>query len=401
MTCESALHDYISGEVDVDRIDYLLRDSHNSGTNFGSFDASRLLDSLAIHRADGETEIDTGWMIGFGVGAMPALEDFIACRYQYYRRVALHNKVFGYNRILDICVRSLAQLEQKNAAHTVATPASLNYLPHEQSTAARSLSGDDGTISEWIKTNMSNIALDPTDDPTVTTEKARFLATAQAILHREPNWLSLWKNDYEFERICTALHEPLMGAIYRSESALESALEQGISRVRAARGLTTIVELKDTFESHRQLDPDVTSIPPYGPAALMNEIGNVLLTDDAGSAESREMQAAANFGQMCSADLQEAGFWVFGYKAVVTARGGFQRDPAAQVYENSQIVRLADRSGHFITRLANVEAARPQFRCYFVFTGTSRHDRVDIRREFMDNFPRFAEQTITALILPQ
>lgn len=35
-TCASALHDYISGEVDVDRIDYLLRDSNNSGTDFGS-----------------------------------------------------------------------------------------------------------------------------------------------------------------------------------------------------------------------------------------------------------------------------------------------------------------------------------------------------------------------------
>src|SRR5690606_31507815 len=39
-------NELISGEVDIDRMDYLLRDSRECGVVYGIFDASRIQDSL-------------------------------------------------------------------------------------------------------------------------------------------------------------------------------------------------------------------------------------------------------------------------------------------------------------------------------------------------------------------
>lgn len=70
----------ISSQIDADRMDYLLRDTYYTGTNYGSFDMERILRVMRPY--EGKVAIKhTG---------MHAVEDYIVSRYQMYWQVYFH-----------------------------------------------------------------------------------------------------------------------------------------------------------------------------------------------------------------------------------------------------------------------------------------------------------------------
>jgi HD superfamily phosphohydrolase len=78
----------VSGTFDVDRCDYLLRDAHSTGVEYGMFDLDWLLRSLrfAEPRDDGEAPdlaID-------GAKGLPAIESFILARLFMFQHVYFH-----------------------------------------------------------------------------------------------------------------------------------------------------------------------------------------------------------------------------------------------------------------------------------------------------------------------
>lgn len=70
----------ISSQIDVDRMDYLLRDSYFTGTNYGQFDLTRILRVIR--------PTDSG--IAFLESGMHAVEDYVVSRYQMYMQVYFH-----------------------------------------------------------------------------------------------------------------------------------------------------------------------------------------------------------------------------------------------------------------------------------------------------------------------
>jgi HD superfamily phosphohydrolase len=78
----------VSGTFDVDRCDYLLRDAHSTGVEYGKFDLDWLLRSLRFGepRDDGEAPslaID-------GAKGLPAIESFILARLFMFQHVYFH-----------------------------------------------------------------------------------------------------------------------------------------------------------------------------------------------------------------------------------------------------------------------------------------------------------------------
>jgi len=67
--------DLISGQLDMDRMDYLLRDSHYCGVKYGLYDLSRLLDTLTIC----EPQKDV-WQLGIESDGVQAVEEFVFAR---------------------------------------------------------------------------------------------------------------------------------------------------------------------------------------------------------------------------------------------------------------------------------------------------------------------------------
>ena len=81
----------ISSDLDVDRMDYLMRDAHETGVSYGFIDVDRLIDTLVIHNDHLAIE-DKG---------RHALENFLLARYHMYQVVYYHKTVIGFELILQ------------------------------------------------------------------------------------------------------------------------------------------------------------------------------------------------------------------------------------------------------------------------------------------------------------
>jgi hypothetical protein len=83
---ERLLAQVVSGELDVDKMDYLLRDSLFCGVRYGSYDLPRLLDTVVPIR-DPDPERDGEWGIGVEEGGVHALEALVMARYYMFTQV--------------------------------------------------------------------------------------------------------------------------------------------------------------------------------------------------------------------------------------------------------------------------------------------------------------------------
>lgn len=83
----------ISSQIDADRMDYLLRDSYFTGTNYGNFDLNRILRVMRPYK-DG---------IAFNFSGMHAVEDYVVSRFQMYQQVYFH----PVSRSMEVILNSL------------------------------------------------------------------------------------------------------------------------------------------------------------------------------------------------------------------------------------------------------------------------------------------------------
>ncbi|MEM7481386.1 MAG: HD domain-containing protein [Acidobacteriota bacterium] len=73
----------VSGELDVDKMDYLLRDSLFCGVRYGNFDLERLLDTMVPV----QDPLSGAWSVGVEEGGVHALEALIMARYYMFTQV--------------------------------------------------------------------------------------------------------------------------------------------------------------------------------------------------------------------------------------------------------------------------------------------------------------------------
>ena len=93
---EAILSEIIVGDAfGVDRMDYLLRDSHHIGVTYGRFDQYRLIDTLRILPAGEATKEPT---LGVEEGGLHSAEALLLARYFMYSQVYFH----PVRRIYDI-----------------------------------------------------------------------------------------------------------------------------------------------------------------------------------------------------------------------------------------------------------------------------------------------------------
>lgn len=96
------LNRLVSSQLDADRFDYLLRDSHMTGVKYGVFDLERLLLMLRV-RPDG------GGLAVAAKGLLP-VEKYLQSRYQMYRQVYFHKTVTAAEAMLLSVLRRAAEL---------------------------------------------------------------------------------------------------------------------------------------------------------------------------------------------------------------------------------------------------------------------------------------------------
>ncbi len=80
----------VSGELDVDRCDYLLRDAHATGVRYGVYDLDWLLRSLRFAPASTNATTQAPLLAIDGAKGLPAIEAFITARLFMFQQVYLH-----------------------------------------------------------------------------------------------------------------------------------------------------------------------------------------------------------------------------------------------------------------------------------------------------------------------
>ncbi len=89
------LKQIISGEIDADRMDYLLRDSYYTGVSYGKFDLDHLVRSLSCVRTE------AGIVLVLNYNALHAFEDFLMARLHMFMQVYLHKTLLPFDYYLS------------------------------------------------------------------------------------------------------------------------------------------------------------------------------------------------------------------------------------------------------------------------------------------------------------
>jgi len=83
----------IAGQLDADRMDYLIRDSIHAGVDYGKFDWRRLVNSVVLVPSGK----DRGLRLGVEEGGFHAAEGLVLARYFMFTQVYFHKTRVAYN----------------------------------------------------------------------------------------------------------------------------------------------------------------------------------------------------------------------------------------------------------------------------------------------------------------
>lgn len=95
----------ISGQLDADRADYLLRDSIHTGVSYGYYDRSRLINCIDIGRIEETGDLvlaiqDGGWNIA---------ESLVIARYQMFSQIYFHKTRRAYDHHISCAVKDVLE----------------------------------------------------------------------------------------------------------------------------------------------------------------------------------------------------------------------------------------------------------------------------------------------------
>lgn len=100
------LNQIVSGQLDADRMDYLLRDAYFTGTSYGNFDLERILRTMRVKDQK----------IVMKESGIHSVEDYIMARYHMYWQVYYHPVTRSYEAILHALFQRMKNLAQTNPA---------------------------------------------------------------------------------------------------------------------------------------------------------------------------------------------------------------------------------------------------------------------------------------------
>ena len=433
-TWAGALHSIVASEVDVDRLDYLMRDGQKAGTEFGEIDYERLIDALELHRTE------DGFKIAPGIRARSAVETLLVQRTQSYKWITFHPRVVGANlalvraleRFLDVGeVRTALHDEnvsirgQERPLRDLFGPLrpNLNYLVPGRAELALAIRGmpqddarrDEGTeLPAGLVDQMVMEAQDEAmlldvvreeiqagvDDASVTeslkraslvartllaesgtamqpgarSELTRLVTYVRAALFRSKNYIPVWKTVEEFSGIVDSLME------YGLRTVVEDLFEEVLTDPAAAGAAPWLTAERDV----------VLSLLDRDPIAGVNHIVRTLLAEE----KPRQLLTTSLSAHRTSF-LNHDGFWEVAFAGFSPIRTGnnltvlFRGEQQRALLETSPLAKALER----------VEENRTKLFVYFFINyphefphldpQQAARERENLSKAFIAAFPTF------------
>jgi HD superfamily phosphohydrolase len=140
----AALAQLVSSQLDVDRMDYLLRDSLMTGAKYGMYDLEWIINAIQI-----DEEADRIYIAARGVYAV---EEYLQARYYMFRQVYFHRTLRSAEAVLRSAVRrALALVASGVDVWCTRDSAFEKLLGRKQLTISEHLSLDDSDVIFHMK----------------------------------------------------------------------------------------------------------------------------------------------------------------------------------------------------------------------------------------------------------
>jgi len=110
-----ALNDLVSGAFDVDRCDYVLRDSVMCGVEYGQFDLKWLIRAISIEL----NKLGQPTLVLDGTRGMDALRQFLSARRYMHRQVYFHKSVRSSQLLLKSILERIQDLEDDRSLRSL------------------------------------------------------------------------------------------------------------------------------------------------------------------------------------------------------------------------------------------------------------------------------------------
>src|SRR5262249_33401129 len=148
----AALGQLVSSQLDVDRMDYLLRDSLMTGAKYGIYDLEWIINALAIDEANDRIYVTARGLY--------AVEEYLQARYYMFRQVYFHRTLRSAEAVLrSIMRRALKLFETGEELWHAPNTAFEKILRRQSLTTAEHLEMDDSDVIFYLK--QWQLASDP------------------------------------------------------------------------------------------------------------------------------------------------------------------------------------------------------------------------------------------------
>ena len=140
----AALGQLVSSQLDVDRMDYLLRDSLMTGAKYGIYDLEWIINALAIDEKNDRIYV--------AARGLYAVEEYLQARYYMFRQVYFHRTLRSAEAVLkSILRRALTLLEAGQTVWYAPDTAFEKVLRKTQLTITEHLEVDDSDVLFHVK----------------------------------------------------------------------------------------------------------------------------------------------------------------------------------------------------------------------------------------------------------
>jgi len=242
----------LSSQLDMDRLDYLRRDSLFTGAGYGHFDWHRIIHSLDLFGGD---ERDLVWP----EKSQLAIEEYIFARFYMYHNVYFHRTTRGFEKILEaMWKRARASFDQGESVDLLAPIR--DFWRAEQPTAQQYLAIEEYTVLHQIQNWKSS------RDKSLADLARRFLERDRFVMIEPPEssgefnegqaaeWEEALKNEVgkhsEFQSVdMYCLQDRIKGKYY-----LPYYLPEKEADVQSSRNAIRLLVEKVPFEISTRLD---------------------------------------------------------------------------------------------------------------------------------------------------
>lgn len=140
----------LSSQLDMDRMDYLRRDSHFTGAGYGHFDWHRILSTFELYEQDGTRDIVWNEKAKF------AIEEFIFARYYMYQNVYFHKTTRGFEKMIEAMWKRAKKLHDEDAKKLSLVPAIRRFWKVDEPDVHDYLRIEEYTVLQQIQVWIDN-----------------------------------------------------------------------------------------------------------------------------------------------------------------------------------------------------------------------------------------------------